>query len=266
MGNFRNDDMMDRNTIKDTGILEQYLLGELSENQQAEVENILKEDQELREYFNTIEEDFERIALENAVVPPHTIKTELFHKIDKDNTKIIPLENKNKFPLSLAIAASMTLFFMISSGWLYNQWKTSENNLTTVENETRNLNERILVLEKNLQETDTWYNAINNPNTIKLILEGNQISPSSKAITYVNHTAQTVILNPAYLTSLPDNQTYQMWADVDGEMIDMGVIPSKKEMVAMKYINNAASINITIEPQGGSEHPTVERLIANVLL
>lgn len=64
--------MMDRNSIKDTGILEQYLLGELSEAQQIEVENLLEEDKELQEYFNKIEDDFEKLAQENAITPPYS--------------------------------------------------------------------------------------------------------------------------------------------------------------------------------------------------
>ncbi len=262
---------MDRNSIKDTGILEQYLLGELSEDQRIEVENILKEDQELREYFYKIEDDFEKLAMENAISPPTYIKKSLLNSIsekkqittDKD---VIPINKKSQHSIYLAIAASLALLFIVSSGWLYNQWQNSQNNLQIVTEETLDLRNRIVVLEENLKETNTWYTAINNPNTIQLVLQGNQISPSSKAITYVNHKDKTVILNSKGLAELETNKTYQMWADVDGEMIDMGVIPADKEMIAMKYIENAESINITIEPAGGNDHPTVEQLISNVLL
>ncbi len=57
-----------------------------------------------------------------------------------------------------------------------------------------------------------------------------------------------------------------MWADVDGEMISMGLLPTDKELIALTYIDKAASLNITIEPKGGNDHPTVERLISNVYL
>jgi hypothetical protein len=49
-------------------------------------------------------------------------------------------------------------------------------------------------------------------------------------------------------------------------MIDMGVILKNEPMLAMKYIPNATSLNITIEPLGGNDHPTVERLVSNVYL
>lgn len=260
--------MMDRNTIKDTGILEQYLLGELSEDQRTQVEDLLREDADLRDYMGKIEDDFEKIAFENAITPPAHIKSNVLNHITDTDEEVItiPRPQKNQLVTYLAIAAGLAMVFMVSGLWLYTQWQDAKETLEVVQNQTNDLRDRIVSLENNLNETSKWYTAINNPNTVKLILKGNQISPTSSAITYVNHSEKTVILNPQGLTKLNDAETYQMWADVDGEMIDMGVIPSDQNMIVMKYIDNAESINITIEPKGGNDHPTVERLISNVLL
>ncbi|MBQ4822436.1 anti-sigma factor [Aquimarina sp. MMG016] len=264
MGYNRFDKMMDKKAIRDTGILEQYLLGELSDSENNEIELLLKEDTELRTYFNTLEDDFEKLAFENAIDPPEHIKASIINSLE--DQKIIPISQKKNNYKYLVIAASLATLFMISTGWLYTQWQESKNNLNIVLNETEELREQIVALEENLNETDSWYNAINNPNAIQLVLKGNQLSPNSNAITYVNHKEKKVILNPQGLASLGDDQTYQMWADVDGEMIDMGVIPADQDMIIMKYIDHAESINITIEPAGGNDHPTVEKLISNVLL
>ncbi len=262
--------MMDRNAIKDNGILEQYLLGELSDEQIIEVENLLKEDQELREYFQTIEDDLEKLAQENAITPPTNIKKAILNSVKitsaTHDKKLTRSSTRRTNPLYLSIAASLALFFMLSSGWLYRQLQESKTAIDIVQNEASDLRNRIDTLEKGLNETNTWYQAINNPNTIQLVLKGNQISPKSNAITYINHKTKSVIVNPQGLAKLDQDHTYQMWADVDGEMIDMGIIADTKKMIAMKYISNAASINITIEPAGGNDHPTVERLISNVLL
>ncbi len=270
MVNFRNDDMMDRNTIKETGILEQYLLGELSDDQRIEVENLLKEDHELREYFGTIEDDFEKMAFENAVTPPTFIKENIIQSISGPSNEakddVIPIKKSTKLPTYLAVAAGLSILFMVSSLWFYLQWQNSQQQLKLVQDQTDDLKDHIELLENNFDETNKWYTAINNSNTIQLVLKGNEISPNSSAITYVNHEEKTVILNSQGLAKLNDDETYQMWADVKGEMIDMGVIPSDQNMMVMKYIDDAESINITIEPKGGNDHPTVERLISNVLL
>lgn len=90
--------------------------------------------------------------------------------------------------------------------------------------------------------------------------------PNYSAIAYVNVEKQAVLLNVAGLTQLPANKNYQLWADVEGEMINMGLVKSGENVLTMKYIENSESINLTIEPAGGSDHPTVENLIANVYL
>ncbi len=262
--------MMDRNTIKDTGILEQYLLGELSEKESIEVENILKEDDELREYFSKMEDDMEQIALENAISPPTHLKTALFNTIEKatihSDEKVIPLQKTKRTSYNFAVAASLATLFLLSSGWLYNQWKETEQIIVNLQQETDNLRTKLVNIEGDLKETNNWYRAINKSDVVQLVLKGNEKSPNSAAVAYVNHQNKEVILNPQGLSKLKNNNTYQMWADVDGEMIDMGVISPDAEMIKMKYIENAESLNITIEPAGGNDHPTVEQLISNVIL
>ncbi|WP_378172552.1 anti-sigma factor domain-containing protein [Aquimarina sp. SS2-1] len=262
--------MMDRNTIKDKGILEQYLLGELSEEQSKEIENILKEDQDLREYYTKMEDDMERMTIENAISPPAQVKTDLLKQVENSgNTpkkKALSLAKEKRQPYNFAIAASLAALFLMSSGWLYNKWQNTEQTMITLQQETNYLKNRLVNLEGNYKETDRWYQAINKPEVIQLVLKGNQKSPNSAAIAYVNHQDKEVILNAKGLSKLHQDKTYQMWADVDGEMIDMGVIPSDKEMIVMKYIEKTESLNITIEPAGGNDHPTVEQLISNVIL
>ncbi|MBW1297758.1 hypothetical protein GBO31_19765 [Aquimarina litoralis] len=262
--------MMDRNTIKDTGVLEQYLLGELSEKDAIAVEQILNEDQELQTYFNKMEDDMEQMAFENAIAPPTHIKSDLLNSIKNSETVseegVIPIQKKKKISYRFAIAASLAALFLASSGWFYNEWKNTKATIVTLQKETTNLQDRLVTIEGDLKETDKWYQAINNPKVIQLVLNGNDKSPTSTAIAYVNHQNKEVILNPQGLSKLDNTKTYQMWADVDGEMIDMGVIAQDQEMMIMKYIENAESLNITIEPAGGNDHPTVEQLISNVYL
>ena len=85
-------------------------------------------------------------------------------------------------------------------------------------------------------------------------------------MSYVNHKIKSVVINTERLPKLDPDHDYQMWADVEGEMIDMGVISKDKTLMAIAYIDHAESLNITIEPAGGNDHPTVSRLVTNVYL
>ena len=97
-------------------------------------------------------------------------------------------------------------------------------------------------------------------------LKGNDKIPNGFATAYINHEEKSAIVNVQKLPDLPEDKTYQMWADVEGEMIDMGVIDSSKQTLTMNYIKDAESINITIEEKGGSDHPDVSNLIGSVSL
>ena len=108
--------------------------------------------------------------------------------------------------------------------------------------------------------------AIVNPDTEQYILKGNASIPEAKIVSYVNHKMKSVVINTEGLPELDADHDYQMWADVEGEMINMGVISKNKNLMAMTNIDHAESLNITIEPAGGNDHPTVARLVTNVYL
>ena len=264
---------MDRKKIIDDGLLERYLLGELPKHLCDEVERALEEDPSLKDVYSQMEEDFERLAMDNAITPPEGVIKSLKERIatyDKatmqDDPKIKSLRPFNPYSGRFLVAASLAALLAVCSFWLYSRWQLAETTLKLVQEQTTSLQDRVVNLERNVEESKNSLRKINNPNVVPFLLEGNAISPQSRAVAFVNHTDKEVIVNPQGLSPLDNDHAYQMWADVDGEMINMGLIPKDNDIVALKYIANATSINITIEPAGGSEHPTVERLISSVLL
>lgn len=258
--------MMDRNAIIESGMLEHYLLGELTDAENKELEVILQKDAELRSLFQEMESDFEKMAQENAIQPPAKIKQRLMEKVMQDETPVIPLNENVATKQYLAIAATFALLFGVTTIWLYNQLNSTQQSIEIVKTQNSELKNELELVRNNYDDVVAWYEIINDPNAVQLVLNGNDKSPNAKAISYVNHTNKTVVLNTKELPALDADHDYQLWADVAGEMIDMGVIPKDTKMVAMQYIDEAESFNITIEPAGGNDHPTVERLISNVYL
>ena len=65
------------------------------------------------------------------------------------------------------------------------------------------------------------------------------------------------------LPALTDDEDYQLWADIDGEMVSVGILKAPKNGPReLNFLKNAESLNITIEPKGGSNHPNVARLVS----
>ncbi len=74
-----------------------------------------------------------------------------------------------------------------------------------------------------------------------------------------SHSA--LVLESDGIAPLPDDATYQLWADIDGEMVSVGVFrPDAGGRVQARLDEvdtTGESLNITAEPAGGSPEPTL---------
>ena len=257
---------MNKAYIIEHGILEQYLLGELTADEQIQVDRVLNLDADLKHEFDILETNFEKMAFENAINPPKEVKANLMQNIKTSESKIIRLQKTSPFKTYLYIASGIAACFLIGWFWMFAQLNISEKKLQLVEEQNQLLLKDIEGLTNNLEYTSKYFEIVNSPDTEQYILSGNDLAPNSKVVSYVNHKSKSVVINTKELPKLDAEHDYQMWADVDGVMIDMGVINKETDLLAMNYIDKAESLNITIEPAGGNDHPTVSRLVTNVYL
>ena len=61
----------------------------------------------------------------------------------------------------------------------------------------------------------------------------------------------------------PTGKQYQLWAIVDGKPVDAGVINNCIGLCKMKKIDHAEAFAITLEKEGGSPTPTLNRNVCN---
>lgn len=262
---------MDKKKIIEEGLLTPYLLGTLDKTQREDIARILEEDKELREEYQAMEADFERVAMENSINPPEAVLSGLKQQLEQETpSPVIPITKADKnytlLRSRLLVAASLAAIFALSTFWFYSRWQNTLGDLEQLQTQTTDLQDRMNSLEGSLASTTQQYQRITDPDVIPLVLEGNERSPDSRAIAYLNPIAKEVVVNPKGLAPLDADKTYQMWADVEGVMINMGLVSTEEDWVELTYIEDAESLNITIEPAGGNEHPTVENLISYIVL
>jgi len=259
---------MTREYIVNEGILEAYFLGQLSAAQEQEVFEILQTDAELKQLYEDLEKSMEQLAFENAVAPPNTVKESLLNQISNaegeihSDTKVITGVFYKRY---FAVAASIAAIFMTASLIFWSQLNDAKKELQRKTAQQEFLLDSLNTIAQKSLQKESWIAYVNNPKTERYLLQGNTLSPEAAVLSYVNHEQKSVLINIHHLPKLKDKD-YQMWADVDGEMIDMGVIDPSEQTLAMNYIENAESINITIEEKGGSDHPDVSNLIGSVTL
>ena len=263
---------MDRKKLEKEGILTQYVLGELDMDTTREVEALIASDSELQRLLDEMEEHFERVGLENAIEPPASVKSSLIEVLEQGESPSVEMTRPQTQSLpfwkatSWRIAASVALIFGLSTLWLFQQWQNTQADLEGLRSESQQLTNRLDALEQEISTVNTKYGQVNHPDVTPLVLVGNDQLPGAKVVAYLNHRSRSAVVNTVALPDLRNTQSYQLWADVDGVMIDMGVLDTGEELIPVKYIDRAESLNITVEPYGGSEHPTVSNLVSYVKL
>lgn len=260
--------MMDREYIIENNMLEQYLLGDLNRAEQLQVEEMLQKDADLKAQYSSMEIYFEKLARENSITPPGNVKDLLFSRMTKPSEKVVPRGSKTRSPYQayFYVAAAIAAILFIGSFWMYNQISEANQQIRITQEENSDLKNDVKTLNDQLTEASFTKYILDAPETEKYEIKGNAQAPDVKITGYINHKYKAVVIDTKDLPVLDDEHDYQMWSDVEGNMVNMGVIDKNQDLLVMNYIDKAESLNITMEPAGGSEHPTVSNLVANIIL
>ncbi len=248
-----------------TGLLEQYVLGLTDLSETRRVESFIQKYPEVQSIYADLQDGMARLAAESAVDPPPDVKQFIMSTIDAPMGTPQPAPKIQKFNWTpfLAVASAALLAL---AGYFWNNSNTTQNELTSVKQE---YNAYQAECEKNQQtyaQLQAQFDYLNDPKTGKFCLKGNQKSNAFEVIAYWNDDQQKSMLRVLDLPQLPEKQCFQMWADVHGEMVNLGVIQvaDNQALIDFSYLADAESLNVTIEPLGGSDHPNVANLVANV--
>ena len=241
----------------DTDLLEKYLLGTTTLEESMQVERYIAMYPEVRKTYDELQANLETFAKLYALKTPEGLKAKILNRVKAQNT------GRRKFQ-RYAIAASITaLLFAGSSYFFWNQNQNLQDENVIVNNKIRTLEED---MKEQLEDVRNQFIVLNNPQTKKYAVNGNKKAKELKAVAYINPVKKLSYINVRSLPNLPDNQCYQMWAEVNGEMVNLGVIKNvddKDHLRPLPYAENAVGY-ITIEPQGGNDTPTVQNIVANI--
>ncbi|MFW0716339.1 anti-sigma factor [Pedobacter sp. N23S346] len=270
----------------ESGVLELYVLGDLSPEETLHVKELASQHQEIRDELAAIEYAMEEFAMQNAVQPSEDVETKLFEKlginIDEEanlvsdqplpvEPKIIRFDNSDGKVRSLryALVACVALL-IISTAALF----ITYSKLTDAHDQIASLNldkEKFAGVVSKLEYNNRGLNNLVEMNDSKdwatVRMQGQAISPQSKMNVYWNKKDKSVLIN--YLAmDLPKadaKHEYQLWALVNGKPVSLGVFgktdsTSREALLKMQTIQEAQAFAVTLEPMGGSVNPTMEKL------
>jgi anti-sigma-K factor RskA len=224
-------------TYISSGILESYLLGELSETECAEVDAVAKQYPEVLAEIEAIETTMIKVV---AKTPPPHLKQAVLNKIEKQTTEVIQLHSKKSVFIPWLAAASIAQLSALSL-------EIDKSNMAL---ETQSKIASAMANELNI---------LKQPDTKKTILKGLDPTSNLLATVYWNKNSNDVYLNIDTLPQPAMNKQYQLWAIVDGKPVDAGVfeLNNMDTLVKMKSVSNAQAFAVTLENKGGSVSPTL---------
>ena len=255
---------MNLKEIRESGLLELYVLGLLSEEEAGQVRSALGQYPELVKDINEIEKALEVYGKATAVTPPDSARSDVLSKI----------RSRGPSPDSSGGGASWKLLSLVLSLVAIGIIVALITTIRGRADDQRTSNDLQIALD-----SCTAQNAALNA---ELTLLQNLIDPSNQALaitptpTYPNtnlffhHNSSTsrnfiqVINLPAITTS----QSYQLWSLKPGVApIPLDVFEDDRGPVfEVSYEDDTETYAITIEPRGGQQSPTLDQLIGTVAI
>lgn len=256
------------NTFLNSGLLENYLLGETTSVETEKVESYISKYPEVQNAYNTLQHNLEIVAKSNAVEAPKHILNNILEELDE--TPVIKMNTTNKYKkwYKFSVAASVAaLIFAGSSFYFYTQKQKLSNENQVVVDEIFDLRSDI---EKNNLMLDNVMRQLlrlNNPETAKYIITGNERAKNLKTVAYINPKEKTSMIDVVSLPQLPEEQCYQIWAELQGKMVSLGILnETDRKLINLPYAEDALALNITIEPKGGNTVASLENKVAEIEL
>lgn len=241
---------MDKQTFLESGLLEQYALGIIDPDEEEIVEEYLNLYPELQHEVEEMRKAIHQYALQQNI-PPFPKKTQYAeHPADAQSAAVKPATSYGQINwLNILVIGSLAILCVLSA------WRMQH-----LQHENHELKGQLATCESR----EHVIAFLKDPHTQPVVLSSIQDQNQSTALVYWNKNSHKAMLNPFNLPRLPADQQYQIWADVAGKMLSIGLIAQDLEKYQdLEFLENATSLNITIEPKGGSEAPTVSRLVAS---
>lgn len=257
-----------------SGIVESYVLGLASKDEMAEFERMCATHPEVRAARDAFEKQLEHHAMQNSIAPPAQLQNKISTAIEAEADKLktngaivndpqeveaAPVVGMRGWKIAAAAAIILLAGSVALNFYFHNLFKNYEKLYVTSQQEFADK-------EKALQGEMTAYqnsmNILRDTNMAVVPMKGVALSPQSKATVYWDKKSKDVYLMVNNLPQPPAGKQYQLWALVNGQPVDAGMLnwQQANSVAAMKNIPAAQGFAITLENTGGSPTPTMSAM------
>jgi anti-sigma-K factor RskA len=262
---------MDKDKFLSSGMLEQYALGLTSQEESEEVERYLRTFPELRDELAAMKRAIENYAREQSIPPPPRLReARAASQNDGAPEKTAAISAGNaaretkervylpQWGLPMLLICGMAITFLVAEN---GKLRKSHDHTTAEFAMFRELCDKE---KKRFERQEKVLAIYEDPSSHHVVLVGTSLAPDAKLIVCWNAKLRKAVIQSVKLSAPKTGAQYQLWADVNGKMISVGLLDHhnmhrEKEVL---FVEGAESLNVTLEPAGGSDTPNVARLYA----
>jgi anti-sigma-K factor RskA len=254
-----------------SGIVESYVLGLASSEEQLEFEQRCAADPGVQAAKEAFELSLEQYAVANAVPAPVELKQKIWAEIEPASGQVInmhrnfntsrmtPVRTMNWAKFAIAAAVILLVGSTALNFYFYRQYQSSISKYEALFASTQQVAKENKVQQARLDMYESSLRLMNDSNMAVIALKGVAVSPSSLTTLYWDKQTKDVYVHVNNLPQPASDKQYQLWAIVDGKPVDAGIFDMKDAgvLVKMKNIPRAQAFAITLEKKGGSAAPTL---------
>lgn len=252
----------------ESGILEFYVYGILTETENEEVIKMASQHPEIMEEILHIENSV--IMLSGSVAPKlsgknyEKIKSLIFNDHTEEKEEVIPEKSKSGLATYLGWIAAVIL--LVAGGYFFLQNETGKKNILNLQTEQSKLQQEIIDSELKSRQSDAYLSIIRNRENRVISLEGQDAAPKAFAKIYWNSETHQVYVDGLNLPEPPEGMVYQVWALELNPLtpLSIGLLEDfrnhSSKIFELDNVIEAEAFGITLEPSGGSPTPTLEQL------
>jgi anti-sigma-K factor RskA len=255
-----------------SGILELYASGSLSEDENKDVEEAIKNNPQIKTELELIIKTLCLYAKPNLKTPHDSVKSNILKKIkqteslSKDNNTVSKTtDRKQVSSYKYLMAASIAFLFLslFANYFLWTKLKDANNEIAVLSDQKKVMVQEFETVSRKLVKASADMEIMKDRNYKMVDMKGMEKSPSSNVLAFWNPETKKVYIEVLSLPVPPPDKQYQLWALSNGKPIDAGVMdvdPSDKSLHEMKSMEDARAFAITLEPKGGSKNPTLDEM------
>lgn len=258
---------MDINAYIASGVLELYIAGALSEEENAEVYALMQKHPEILQEVLEIEAAVVKLTASTSQRNNAHILENVKKKLglEGNDTKVVSLvKPKYNWITYTGWAASIVLAAGLL--WTVNQNKQLQFDVQVAETQQSLLETQIENSKNSLAEANTLITVLRDDNIARIPLAGQGNFTNTYAKVYWDKNENRIFLDAQGLPNPPKGKVYQVWSLKLSPLTPTSLgtidnfISDTNKIFEIENGNESEAFGITLEPAGGSETPTMEYL------